>query len=267
MLYRKIGSEKTKMKKIVMVGIGIAMIVILSVTAAALIPAPEQAKDNSPVIDENGGLIPPGLEKIVFVHYKKGFGKPDWIGQGKEKSPKCYGFLVKGAKWKDLPQSYVIHPDLDTSAIVNSIETWDAATSKDLFSNDYTIDSTANWDDSIDKIDGRNEFSFGDYSDPRVIAVAIVWGYFSGPIGRREIIEFDVLFDTDFTWGNGEVDTIVMDLQNIATHEIGHGLGLGDIYDSACSEVTMYGYSNYGETKKRTLEQPDITGIQKLYGM
>jgi len=31
--------------------------------------------------------------------------------------------------------------------------------------------------------------------------------------------------------------------------------------------VTMYGYSNYGETSKRTLEQPDITGLQSMYGI
>jgi hypothetical protein len=28
----------------------------------------------------------------------------------------------------------------------------------------------------------------------------------------------------------------------------------------------MYGYSQEGETKKRTLDQADITGIQALYG-
>ena len=58
-----------------------------------------------------------------------------------------------------------------------------------------------------------------------------------------------------------------MDLQNIAVHELGHSFGLADIYSSSCAEVTMYGYSTEGETKKRTLEQPDITGIQKLYGI
>ena len=56
-----------------------------------------------------------------------------------------------------------------------------------------------------------------------------------------------------------------MDLQNIATHELGHAVGLDDIYTSTCSEVTMYGYSTYMETKKRTLEQPDIKGISGIY--
>ena len=81
------------------------------------------------------------------------------------------------------------------------------------------------------------------------------------------------MFDIDWIWGDadpnndGIVDNPnVMDLQNIATHEFGHGIGLDDVYNSECSEVTMYGYSDYGEIKKRTLEQPDVTGLQKLYG-
>ena len=57
-----------------------------------------------------------------------------------------------------------------------------------------------------------------------------------------------------------------MDLQNIATHEFGHGLGLGDIYIDDCSEFTMYGYSYNGDTDNRSLEDPDITGLWELYG-
>ncbi|MDP3026842.1 MAG: matrixin family metalloprotease, partial [Nanoarchaeota archaeon] len=67
-------------------------------------------------------------------------------------------------------------------------------------------------------------------------------------------------------WGNASSNTKVIDLQNIATHELGHGVGLADIYSTACSSVTMYGYSYYGDTEKRTLETPDITGLQTLYG-
>jgi hypothetical protein len=58
-----------------------------------------------------------------------------------------------------------------------------------------------------------------------------------------------------------------MDLQNIATHELGHGVGLGDLDDSDNSEKTMYGYSTWGETKKRTLDLGDITGIKVLYDL
>ena len=73
------------------------------------------------------------------------------------------------------------------------------------------------------------------------------------------------MFDTDWTWGDAIIDLTKMDLQNIATHELGHGVGLGDVYDTVCSAVTMYGYSDYGEIQKRTLEQPDIKGLLTLY--
>lgn len=57
-----------------------------------------------------------------------------------------------------------------------------------------------------------------------------------------------------------------MDLQNIATHELGHGFGLADLYESNASEETMYGYSTEGEIKKRSLYSGDIAGIHDLYG-
>jgi len=79
------------------------------------------------------------------------------------------------------------------------------------------------------------------------------------------------MFDTNYNWYDCTQTSCTsenkgMDLQNIATHETGHGVGLADVYSSACSEVTMYGYSWYGDIGKRDLAQPDITGLQKLYG-
>ncbi|NIP40032.1 MAG: matrixin family metalloprotease [Candidatus Aenigmarchaeota archaeon] len=223
-------------------------------------------------------------QKIVLIHYKKGFARPtcnnngvcepelgekkncaDCKNGGVEEST-CYEFLGRGVKWKELPVEYVVHPDLEATvpgAISAGAVTWDAHTSANLFGG-YSKDKDATWDDETP--DGRNEMVFGDYPQSGVIAVTIIWGYFYGPPGRREIVEFDILFDTDFTWGDANFTSSVMDLENIATHEIGHGLGLGDLYNSACSEETMYGYSEYGEIKKRTLESGDITGIQELYG-
>ncbi len=78
------------------------------------------------------------------------------------------------------------------------------------------------------------------------------------------IVEFDIMLDTDFTWGDGAIDDTLMDVQNIVTHELGHGIGLADIY--YCELETMYGYSYEGDTEKRTLFEGDIAGLQKLYG-
>jgi hypothetical protein len=55
-----------------------------------------------------------------------------------------------------------------------------------------------------------------------------------------------------------------MDYQNIATHEFGHAAGMGHPAGS-CTEETMYGFAQSGETKKRTLAAGDIAGIQKQY--
>lgn len=220
------------------------------------VSVPDVAVNKSPALIP---LEPGSLEKIVFIHYANG------KVEAKAKAPLCYKLL--GSKWKSFPVSYVIHPEVeakDPGAISASAETWDAATSKELFGS-FTTNSSANWD--IDYPDGRNEYSLGNYPEEGVIAVTVVW---SGvPLGGkgRQIIEYDVMFDTDWTWGDATVNPAVMDIENISVHETGHGAGLADIYDSACSEVTMYGYSTYGETKKRTPEPPDITGIQKLYGL
>ena len=43
-------------------------------------------------------------------------------------------------------------------------------------------------------------------------------------------------------------------------------VGLDDLYDKTYSELTMYGYSGEGETKKTSLENGDKLGTQFLYG-
>lgn len=224
------------------------------------VTVPDIAADKAKAL----GVEPGTLEKTVFIHYANGKSEV----KGKTSAPTCYKLM--NVQWKSLPVSYVINPNNSgltgtfvKSAIDASTITWDAAISKNLFGVS-AINTSADWDSKSP--DGINEYSFGNYPQSGVIAVTVVW---SGiPLGGRgrQIVDFDVMFDTDYIWGDATQNPAVMDLQNIATHETGHGLGLSDIYTSACSAVTMYGYSNYGETQKRTLEQPDITGLQQLYG-
>ena len=238
------------------------IILIFSVTAAAsmLIPANGNAKENaqapenSPVISDNWDLV-----RVDFIHY----AKPPTAGGG-PKTNTCYKLM--GVKWKTTPVNYIINPgnpqnlsqEFTTSAISTSAETWDASTASELFNNAYTIDYAAQY--GIQNYE--NAIAFGDYPDNNVIAVTSVW---YTRIGKR-IVEFDMLFNTRFNWGDAAVDATKMDLQNIATHELGHSVGLSDIYSTSCTPVTMYGYSGYGEIQKRTLEQPDITGLQSMYG-
>ncbi len=249
---------KTKLNWLMSILVITTLVFSVTVAASMIIPANDKAKENSkapensPVIDENWEL-----ERIDFIHY----AKPENPGKS-PKTENCYKLL--GVKWKSLPVGYVINPSnpegLDESfvmgAVSTSAETWDSATTSELFNDAYTVDYTATY--GVQNF--VNVIDFGDYPDDRVIAVTSVW---YTPRGRQ-IVEFDIRFNTRFGWGDANPEK--MDLQNIATHELGHGVGLDDIYSTTCSAVTMYGYSSYGETQKRTLEQPDITGLQKMYG-
>jgi len=247
---------KTKFLVTILVSL---LVISVLVSANMMIPANDKAKENaqapekSPVIGDNWDL-----ERVDFIHY----AKPSNPGKA-PKTETCYKLL--GVKWTTLPVNYVINPtnsglsdEFVTYVISTSAETWDASTSKELFNNAYSTDYSAKY--GVQNF--QNAIAFGDYPDNNVIAVTSIW---YTRVGKR-IVEFDVMFDTDWIWGDATSDSSKMDLQNIATHELGHGVGLADIYSTTCSAVTMYGYSSYGETQKRTLEQPDITGLQKMYG-
>jgi hypothetical protein len=54
----------------------------------------------------------------------------------------------------------------------------------------------------------------------------------------------------------------VVDIQNTATHEVGHFLGLDH---NADSPSTMYESGEAGEISKRTLSQQDVQAVQNLY--
>jgi hypothetical protein len=232
-----------------------AMLAFSAVTATAsmIVPASESGREHSPVIGANGEL-----DRVDFIHYAK---PPAGSKPGNANS--CYKLM--GVKWPALPVAYVINPSNSglsqafvTQAISTSAETWDAATSKELFNNAYSV----NYNAKYGVLDQKNSIAFGSYPNSNVIAVTSVWYTRVG----KQIVEFDQLYNTQFTWGDATSNPAVMDLQNIATHELGHSVGLDDIYSTSCSDVTMYGYSTNGETSKRSLEAADITGLKQIYG-
>jgi len=250
-------------------------ICIISLLATGSFAANDTAKDRSAAQAVGNGPkdIPPGWEKIVFIHYRKAPGKPEG-SPGKPKPPKessCYDFIARGAMWLDAEIIEVdgtngqgLDPALVYGEIATAADTWQAQTGTTLFSD--IVPASAPLVVNEEAPDNRNMIVFGDLDTPGAIAVTIVWGYFGGPPSSRRIIEFDMIFDdVDFDWGFGS-DTAFMDVQNIAAHELGHAWGLGDVYETACSAVTMYGYSWEGDIEKRTLAQPDITALQTLYG-
>jgi hypothetical protein len=208
------------------------------------------------------------LTKAKFIHYRDANAKPPQGGGGKKQTDAYYTFISKGAKWRVL-EDFALNPTngdgmteaMVIDAVAQSMGTWESSAGQ-IFGN-LSVDYSAVYDDT--RPDGVNTLSFGPISDARVIAVTNVWGYFSGSPNTREIVEADILFNDSFAWGDADVNAALMDLQNIATHEIGHVAGMGDIYQTGANLETMYGYSTEGETIKRDLYNGDIAGIQILY--
>lgn len=255
---------------------------------------PPQAIEVAPNVFYLGSAIDQGrvVDGYAIIDYKKGYGKPGTNcgdgfcepgenankcpedcggGDGGEEEPdtsSCYTFLAKGAKWKTI-EPYVVDPsteELDETFIKDNlaydISKWEEAAGKDILGDEIsgTVDRA-----NIGDLTGKNEVMFADIDEPGAIAITIIWGTFTAPPPFRELVEWDQVYDdVDFDWSStGENGT--MDFENIATHELGHSVGLGDLYTVGCSEQTMYGYAVTGETKKRSLEDGDITGVQTLY--
>lgn len=207
------------------------------------------------------------VEGYAIVHRKDAGARP---GGGKTGATTCYGFLAKDAKWKWL-EPWVVNPvntrGLEPTFVFNNMTAdmakWESAAVYDILG-DGTLTANMLVADTAAP-DDQNEVYFADIADSSAIAVTIVWGIFSGPTFNRQLVEWDQIYDdVTYDWSmSGEAGK--MDFENIATHELGHSVGMGDLYNSSCAEETMYGYANYGETKKSDLNAGDILGVNKLY--
>ena len=239
------------------------LFMLSSAASAILIPAAPPAQENSQAPYKSAAFSAYwDLERVDFIHYAKPTGAP----ATKKTDP---GYKLMGVKWLT-PEGYAINnanivgEGLGTAAVKSIMElsstTWDAKTNADLFG---PADNSTNA--PYGKYDYTNTIAFGPYSgNSNVIAVTSVWYTRT----TKEIVEFDMLFNTAFEWSTSiKPDPDKMDLQNIATHEFGHAVGLSDIYSASYSYVTMYGYASEGQIDKRDLAQPDIAGLQKIYGL
>lgn len=233
--------------------------------SVATIVVPETAMGNSETIVPLGQAVDQGkvVSGFAIISYKEAQAKPGSGGSGSTSASSCYAFLADSARWK-ATENYVLGTGIDPLAVSRDVAKWNSKVSFKIFG---TQDTTRIADGAdILAPDGKNEIMFGSISNPSEIGVTIVWGVFGGTLTGREIVEYDIVFDNaDYAWGDASTNASVMDVENIETHELGHAAGMADLYASGCSEQTMYGYAGAGETKKRTLEIGDITGIKKLY--
>lgn len=223
-------------------------------------------------VDVNGKVV----EGYMIIHKKEEKARPVWAADNsKKRTSKCYAFLFGGIKWRTI-EPYIVDTSNDDglndsvirNILASSIAKWEDATDGkiDGQGKDIIGDEIPGVTDgpNIGALNGMNEIIFADIADPNTIAVTLLWGVFSGTINQREIVEWDQIYDdVTFDWStSGEARKI--DFENVATHELGHSIGLGHP-ESTCIEETMYAYVNLGETKKRSLNTGDITGANRLY--
>jgi len=253
------------MKKTIL---GILVISLTAVLAAGIASAiPGERKGRPEFV---GHLPESKLTKIVFIRYASGFqkekpcdndgvcdpGEKGWCSDckdGGEEPPQdlCCGFL-SGAKprWNTIENYYYDNNNLGS---VSDWATgrWDEATSATIFGEG--LSGAGIWGN----YDGRNSVVYDDYPQNGVLGVTAIW--FRG----KTIYEYDIMLDLDYFPNGKEAD---YDLETVVLHEFGHAAGLGDLYNTDCSQEVMYGHLAPNETRT-TLGPGDTAGIQILYGI
>ncbi len=162
------------------------------------------------------------------------------------------------------PTGSGVDPTLTIEAVKNGMDKWDNNVIQSLIVKDW---DPYNISVSPGFMDGNNVIGWENLNYPNAIAMSLSWIN----VSTKEILESDIIFNTEYPWGisPGECSSDnFMDIENIGIHEAGHFYGLLDItvmFDDSFSILTMYGYSTLGETKKRSPEFGDLMGIKELY--
>lgn len=238
--------------------LAIALVLVLVVLAAApaMADPPADSKDT--------------IKLKVYVHYPKP-GKPQpqpGVCDPTQNETSNYGLagwkrsgtVTYRVNYSSIP-STVVNPQ---PAITNSFEVWEQHTGGKVNFVEGAPTTLTRY-----ARDGVNLVAWGRVSASGAIAVTYTW--YNATTG--EAVEQDVIMNSKLPWKQTYVsnpdavcgDLYAYDVQNILTHEVGHWVGLDDLYDDVDQDLTMYGYGDKGELKKVTLGLGDVKGMDALY--
>lgn len=146
-------------------------------------------------------------------------------------------------------------------AIITAAETWDYHTiKKELFANSILISSSV----SADKGDGKSVHAFKPISGSAIAYARTYWD------SSNTVVESDVCYNTRLGWTTTWGSTYpTVDLQSIALHELGHTVGMGDLYLPSIPEPAHSDWSqimNSYDGPQHNLGEGDIMGLKLKYG-
>ena len=113
--------------------------------------------------------------------------------------------------------------------------------------------------------DGVSVVDFGDMSnvggsDSANVAITSLWTN-----AANQYVETDQRYNSAKSWSTAGAAG-AYDVENIATHETGHSIGIqGDHTAASHKELTMYASASPRETKKRTLGRGDVLALRAKY--
>ena len=225
------------------------------------------------------------------------------IKSSASKAQSTAGYKLTGYRWTNNPQ---IHISLAGSTVPSYLKSstataaqvvaqeiskaanqWDTNTNQNIFrgidTNDIPSSQNAvgvssyvpSWSKRF-YTDGKNVHAWTKSLSSPIIAETITWYYTSrfvkgyDGISYKQAIESDCWYNKNMNWviapGETTATNSRLDVRTIATHELGHTIGLADLYNSADSDSSqiMYGY-NSGNVKW-SLNSGDKLGLLRLYG-
>jgi len=192
-------------------------------------------------------------------------------------------YLLLGYKWTQANPSIKLwvkddanlrNEGLTTANVRNALvaagNTWDGAVHRNLFADGPTgveVSTAVN----ADRYDGKNVMAFIPFSSgmSRALAYSRTWYGTPSVGGKYSAKESDLAFNTGYTWWANTANPPSywnIDVQSVATHELGHTLGLGDLYGKSQFVSDTRQMMHYYNGVKRTLGNGDKNGIYQIYG-
>lgn len=186
-------------------------------------------------------------------------------------------YLLAGWRWntKDPKIKFCVRDDAALKAegltaasvaiaIGKAAETWDAATNQELFLDNGVTTSTSVKADTRDSTNVAAWKSFTGTTASGALAYSRTW-YSLDKKGTSyySAIESDLSFNTKYAWSTSGSKNY--DVETTALHELGHTIGLGDLYGKSQFSGDTRQVMHYYTGIKTTLGNGDKTGAWLLY--